>query len=510
MQNVTEQVFLGRREILTDAQEITADNVLDELVKALSVHEQNRSEIQYLWNYYRGDQPILAKTRKVRPEINHKIVINKAHEIVDFHTSYVCGEPITYISRSDDEKLMNNINKLNDAMFTLGKADQDTSLIEWDMICGTAYRYISTEEEEDIPFKMFTLDPRSSFVVYSSDIRRRRMMGVTYYAMSDKIISIPVVGKNSAYNDVVFEIYTDKWYFKVIGGKIVEKTPHAIGYEPIVEYPANKSRQGAFEIALPLLDALNAAVSGQLDSVDLFVNAFMKFVNCDVDNEKLELMKEYGAIKIKSEPNLPADVDIVSNEMDQTQTQTLVNSLENQIVLICALPSRGAGGDTSTSDTGRAVELRNGWVSASAKAKTSETFYNKSDKETLKIICKICGDTGYLDLKASDIKAQFTRRNYDNIQSKSQVLISMLQNPQIDPKLAFEYCGLFTDPEAAYKQSSEYYEEYKKEQRENQQAITGNEPGYDNTNEERTSKTQNVKGDTISNPILKGASETTH
>lgn len=503
MKNYTEQVFLGRREIVTDADSIDASNLVEELVKALAVHEQNRSEIQYLWNYYRGDQPILYKTKRVRPEICNKIVINKAHEIVDFHTSYVCGEPITYISRTDDEKLMENINKLNDAMFTLGKADQDSSLIEWDMICGTAYRYVSTEKEDDVPFKLYTLDPRNTFVVYSSDIKHKRLMGVTYYAKSESVISIPVVGSNGLYNDIVFEVYTDNEYFRVVGGKIVERKPHAIGYEPIVEYPANKSRQGAFEIALPLLDALNAATSGQLDAVDSFVNAFMKFVNCDIDEDKLDLMKEYGAIKIKSEPNLPADVDIVSNEMDQSQTQTLVNSIENQIVLICALPSRSGGGEASTSDTGRAVELRNGWVSASAKAKATEGMYNKADKETLRIICKICSDAGYLDLKASDIKSQFTRRNYDNIQSKSQVLISMLQNPQIDPKLAFEYCGLFTDPEAAFSQSQEYYDEYKKEQ-----AITGNEPGYDN--EQRSSKTQNVKGDTISNPILKGASETNH
>ena len=57
MKNYTEQVFLGRREIVTDADSIDASNLVEELVKALAVHEQNRSEIQYLWNYYRGDQP---------------------------------------------------------------------------------------------------------------------------------------------------------------------------------------------------------------------------------------------------------------------------------------------------------------------------------------------------------------------------------------------------------------------------------------------------------------------
>ena len=54
---------------------------------------------------------------------------------------------------------------------------------------------------------------------------------------------------------------------------------------------------------------------------------------------------------------------------------------------------------------------------------------------------------------------KFTRRNYDNIQSKSQVLVTMLQQPKIHPSLAFTHCGLFSDPESAYSMSNKYYEE---------------------------------------------------
>ena len=62
-----------------------------------------------------------------------------------------------------------------------------------------------------------------------------------------------------------------------------------------------------------------------------------------------------------------------------------------------------------------------------------------------------------LTLKAIDIK--FTRRNYENVQVKSQVLTTMLANQKIHPQLAFEYCGLFSDPQSAYLMSEEYYNE---------------------------------------------------
>lgn len=42
---------------------------------------------------------------------------------------------------------------------------------------------------------------------------------------------------------------------------------------------------------------------------------------------------------------------------------------------------------------------------------------------------------------------------------KSQVLVSMLQQPKIHPLLAFQHSGLFVDPERAYTLSMNYYEE---------------------------------------------------
>ena len=48
----------GRRIIKTSVTEITDENVVDVLRKALAIHDLNRSEIDYLWKYYRGDQPI--------------------------------------------------------------------------------------------------------------------------------------------------------------------------------------------------------------------------------------------------------------------------------------------------------------------------------------------------------------------------------------------------------------------------------------------------------------------
>ena len=86
-------------------------------------------------------------------------------------------------------------------------------------------------------------------------------------------------------------------------------------------------------------------------------------------------------------------------------------------------------------------------------------MFKRSEKEVLRVVLKLCEGLADLKLRLKDIDMKFTRRNYDNIQSKSQVLVSMLQQPKVHPLLAFTHCGLFSDPESAYTMSNAYYEE---------------------------------------------------
>ena len=444
----------GRRVITTDATEITDSNVVAELEKAMITHILNRGDIEYLWNYYRGKQPILGRTKDIRPEINNKIVENRANEIVSFKVGYLCGEPIQYICRNGDETVSRAISILNEMMFSENKATQDNEVVEWQMICGTAYRLVlpdSVLDIDDAPFEIFTLDPRDTFLVKSNEVGNKTLMGVKY--CTDEF------GQNT------FSVYSANRFWKIKDGAILESKSHSLGMVNIFEYPANNARMGAFEIVLPLLDTINNVASNRMDSVEQFVQAFVKFINCDIDEEKFAALKEMGAIKVKSVDGNTADVDIVSNELNQGQIQTLVDYLYQTVLTICGMPNRNGG--SSTSDTGSAVLLRDGWSLAEARAKDSELMFKQAEKNMLKLILKICKDSKGVpeelnSLRLKDIALQFTRRNYEAIQSKSQVLVSMLQQPKIHPRLAFESSGLFIDPERAYSISMEYYDEQSK------------------------------------------------
>lgn len=438
----------GRRMILTDETEVNIGNVVQILRKALPYHWKNRSEISYLWSYYKGRQSILNRVKEVRPEITNKIVENRANEIVSFKSGYLMGEPLQYVSRGNAENIADAINQLNEFVFAEEKPAKDKELADWFHICGTSFRMVLPDEmageDDESPFEIYTLDPRNTFVVYNNGLGNKPILGVKY-----------VVDENGV---VHYSCYSDHEYFEIVESKVVSYDTHILGEIPIIEYPLNMARIGAFELVIPLLDAINLTDSNRLDGVEQFIQALMLFHNVDISSEDFDELRERGAIKFKDiDPQLKAEINYLVSNLNQGETQTLVDHMYQTVLTICGMPNRNGG--SSTSDTGSAVIMRDGWSAAEARAKDSELMFKKSERIFLKVVLNICRTLADMDLKVCNVEIRFTRRNYENILQKAQVLDLMLKNNKIHPRLAFEHCGLFVDSDLAYTLSAEYAEE---------------------------------------------------
>lgn len=438
----------GRRMILTDETEVNIGNVVQILRKALPYHWKNRSEISYLWSYYKGRQPILNRVKEVRPEITNKIVENRANEIVSFKSGYLMGEPLQYVSRGNAENIADAINQLNEFVFAEEKPAKDKELADWFHICGTSFRMVLPDEmageDDESPFEIYTLDPRNTFVVYNNGLGNKPILGVKY-----------VVDENGV---VHYSCYSDHEYFEIVESKVISYDTHILGEIPIIEYPLNMARIGAFELVIPLLDAINLTDSNRLDGVEQFIQALMLFHNVDISSEDFDELRERGAIKFKDiDPQLKAEINYLVSNLNQGETQTLVDHMYQTVLTICGMPNRNGG--SSTSDTGSAVIMRDGWSAAEARAKDSELMFKKSERTFLKVVLNICRTLADMDLKVCNVEIRFTRRNYENILQKAQVLDLMLKNNKIHPRLAFEHCGLFVDSDLAYTLSAEYAEE---------------------------------------------------
>lgn len=431
--------LFGRQTIYTDQEQITEDNVVEVLLRAAKVHSHNQNEIQYLWDYYRGKTPILSKKKEIRTSINHKINVNRAYEIVTFKRGYGFGEPIQYVRRGSNEDLTDDIEALNGFMFSENKHTEDSALAEWIYVAGVGNRMVLPGDGEEEPFKIFTLDPRYSFVVKHNGLGEKVLMGVKFILRENKW--------------PVFSVYTKDRYYEIESGIITKNEPHALGDVPIFSYPANAAMTGAFEIVLPLLDAISEIESNRLDDVVQFVNSFLALLGGTIDEDTAKKLDEFKMLC------LPEGVDAkyLSVAMQQSDMQILVNNLYEAVLTICGIPNRNGG--SSTSDTGSAVYLRDGYGSAETQMQITENEFKRSEMRFLKMVLRIMRDMVGTKLTAKDVEIKFSRRNYDNIQTKAQVLTTLLNNPKIHPELAYVYSGMFLDPETAYLQSKEWWEE---------------------------------------------------
>ncbi len=443
----------GRIEIFTDATEITQENICKIMDEAFETHLKNASEIEYLQNYEKGKQPILDRVKEVRPEINIKAVENHAHEITSFKVGYVFGSPITYVQRASidssgesakaDDKA---IGILNEMMFEEGKASKDKHLGKDLAVCGVSYRIVLPKRNKTgiSAVDILRLNPKNAFVVKANDIYKTKLIGASYVTTQDDVV------KMGAYTeDAYYELEKNTAGFEI---KSVTKTHIGI---PIIEYINDEERMGSFERVIPLLDALNMATSDRLNGLAQFVQAILWMNNCDIDKAQMDELKDKLGLLTKSEPGNPASVQYLTATLDQSQTQTLIDYLYEQILQIAGVPGRE---QSTGGNTGQAILLSNGWQIAETQAKNVEQIFTESEREMLKVVLKICNDTevsAVSKLKISDIDIKFSRNRTDSLLVKTQALANQLQ-AGIHPLVAITTCGLYSDPQGVWNDSKPY------------------------------------------------------
>ena len=436
----------GRKIIKTNKSKINASNIVEELNKALAIHNQNAIEINYLDRYYSGDQPILYRKKVNRPEVNNKLVVNLAYELVERKVADICAEPIQYVLRGTDEKKSEEITDLNITMDSESKQEVDIEICRWRSICGTAYRFIGNDDGngdllDESDFSLSSEDPRYTFVVYCSNNKP---------AFSCQIRE----GEN---NETIYFCYTANEWFDIRDGKIFESGINGNRAVPVVEYPNNARRLSDIEITILITDGINKLQSDRINGVEQFVSAWIKFINCEIDKETFREMRQEGALVVKSNNGAEnkADVDVMTNELNQTEGQVVFDDLFERFLSIQGLANRS--NNNSGGDTGNAVSLRNGHYDAGLRTAINAPILKKSERMSLKIILNRLRINKGFTLMPSDIVIHINHNKLDNLLTKSEAL-KMLLEAGVDYKRAIKTVDLFSDSEAVALESKERME----------------------------------------------------
>lgn len=431
----------GRKILYTDVETITEDNIVNVVGDCIGNFYYNKTIIEYLWRYYKGDQPVLYRVKVQNADITNKIVENHAYEIVQFKVGQTYGEPIQFISRKDDDEINRAVDALNDYLVDANKQEKDIKAGEWQSATGTSFKAVRFSNGE-IPFQIVAPTPMNTCVIYNR-------------STEEPVLAVQEL--NDEDGRWYKLCYTDSHSCKIQNGVASEWKLHAFGSIPIVEFPNNHERISDIELVIGLLDAINNMQSNRMDGIEQFVQYWVKFVNCEIDQKTFEEMKMSHALTVKSNnKDNKADVEIMTQELNQSQCQVAKDDLLDNLQAILAIPNRES--QNSGGDTQGAVSLRAGWDFSKTRAKQKDPIIKSAEKRLAIIILNILRVTGN-DLKISprDFDVQINHSPLDNLYTKTQALAQMLQSG-INPRIAVATCGLWGDAEKVSLQSQPYFD----------------------------------------------------
>ncbi len=429
----------GRKVAYTDVDHIDKHNVVKVIANCIGTFNLNKPAIRYLWNYYKGDQPVLYRTKLSNEDILNKVVENHAFEIVQFKVGQTYGEPVQFISRRDDEAINKAVDELNDYMVDANKQEKDIKAGEWQSATGTSFKAIQPKNG-DVPFRITAPTPMNTFMIYNRNTE-------------EPILAVQELkDENGRYYKLAF---SDTMSFKIVDSDVVEAKLHTYGNIPIVEYPNNHERISDIELVISMLDAINNMQSNRMDGIEQFVQSWIKFVNCEVDEEQFAKMKMNRALVVKSiNKDNKSDVDVMTQELNQSQCQVAKDDLLDNLQAILAIPNRES--QNSGGDTQGAVSLRAGWDFSKSRAKLKDPLVKSAEKRLAMVALNVLrvAEKG-LNLSIRDFDVQINHSPQDNMYTKSQTLLQLLQCG-IHPLVAIKTVGLWGDAEKTFLLSKPY------------------------------------------------------
>ena len=470
---------LGRKIIYTDAEEVNEQNVIEILREAMVVHRINADRCNFLLKYEAGAQP-LQREKTFRPDIDIQCVDNIANEITEFKLGFVWGNSITVTQRAksgDNSKEVKAIAELNDCYELDSNREKVQELARFVEICGVGYEFIDInadyEDGFNSPFTIEPLDPCCTFLVRSTRLGKRVIMGVTYRQDTLSNYYFTCFSK-----DRRFEVQN---MVKIIDPNGQEKTinrwnitaqsdyvlDNPLGEIPIIEWVRSADRMGCFERQIPEMDNLNILVSDFSNDVDQNTQAVWVTVDVDfpVDENGNRISPESGdwlQLYSSKDGKTPA-VKALSNPYDYNGMLNNIVTRRALILQKCNVPQRN---DNSGGSTGIAMSDATGWSSAESAACKEESILSGCKMNEIRVVLKAIAknplvkeNSSLTKLRPIDIQPSIKRQKTYEMTTKVNAFVNLVSHG-VDWKSALNEINFFADPQQVIVDSEETMQRY--------------------------------------------------
>lgn len=462
---------IGREKIYTSEPEITYENVIEVLNKAVAIHQKNATAMQFLDEYEKGYQPIIRE-KTYRPDINVQTNDNVANEVTEFKTSFHWGNPITFVQRSEneDKDITSAISILNNCYEAEEMRKKTQHLARNVEIGGLGYTFVDINtDEEDVKnggsyFKIESLEPSNTFVVYSSYyFDKRPMMGVVY--------------RLDTHNQKHYTVFTKTSRYEIKGNEHTERSNeiNPLGIIPIVEWIRSYDMMGCFERQVPEMDNLNLLISDFTNDVDQNTQAIWHGNDIDFPTEIIK--NDDGTITERVKKPITNEWVLTQTTQDgktpfvkplavEYDYQGMLNNIVTRRALIlqkCNVPQRN---DNSGGSTGIAMDSATGWSAAETQAQKQQNIMESCKMEEVKVVLSairnnpyIPSDSPLLKLKYTDIQPNIKRSKTYELTVKVNSLTTLLSHG-FDLRDAVQAIPIFEDNTQVIERSGNSVKQY--------------------------------------------------
>lgn len=500
----------GRLKILSDlipTGDIERDKIIIPKIIDITMqqHKENVAQIEKLRNYYYNNTIVDNKTKTRQEEINNRIPIDYPSIAVTTINAYCFANPLTFSSRTNGVE--DKIKALNDALDDDSYSQKSLDMYLNSAITALGYRYIvpATKEqmEKGIYFETICdLKPEETYCVYSNDMKKEKICAIHF--QDKKYYDKDLNQVRTAKLYTVFTKY-HKWEFYKSNGKWKNNTQLILnangGYDeidafplpykkiPIIENIRKSDRTGDFELALDLVDAINALASSRLDDVQQSVDYIITLRDIDIwsdnalSNVKSAIKEGILAFKSVQGSTVQPSIDVLDTKLNQAGVQKLQDFLCEKLEEVLNIPNRETR--SSGGDTGQAVESRNGFRSLENISGLVTSSALKTENESLEVILAICDNISSCPikgLKAKDVQIKDNRNRVENLTTSTNAY-STLRAAGMNDEDALIVSRIVPDPQSTVKKNEVETEKKAAQNPVNVKTDTKN----DNTNNGSTS-----------------------
>ncbi|ALP36047.1 phage portal protein [Paenibacillus sp. IHB B 3084] len=367
-------------------------------------------------DYYNGQHAILKNYAMQESRSNQKLIFNFPRKFVDNEVGYLLGKPVNYVSKSDQDEAIHNI----DVHMSHWDKEHNLQLRKQSEIFGESYElnYIDSDGQ----FSATVLSPLNAYVLEDGTAEKNVLLGLHKFTRRfDK--------------QVYLDVYTDHEILHYTIGsdnkgnqmkqnqspelKYIGKHNHIFGRVPLISCPANTERKSGFHDVISLFDAYNALNSDLVNEIADHRNAYLVIENAKLEAEDLLNMKKMGIIQVPA----GGKVSWLTKEINDSFVKNELDNIERKIFDMMDQVNFNENWASNTSS----LALRNKLLNLENRVAMREALMEKAIKQ------RLCNFFTFLHIKEGvqydyrDIAVKFTRNLPTDLVGMADVIVKLQQ-----------------------------------------------------------------------------------